>query len=94
LQSKKIGQIDKDTKQRNTELVAISKYQLYDKGQLAKLLSYHPKTAVHLHMEGGKAVDGFYHLVFRSITSNIMSCLSFLLLFHLITMMERRKKYN
>ena len=42
-------------------------------GRSAKLLSYHPKTAVQLHMEGGNVVDGFYHLIFRSIAKNIMS---------------------
>ncbi len=47
--------------------------QLPDRCQLAKLLSYHPSTAVQLHMEGGKGVDGFHHLVFHSIASNIMS---------------------
>jgi hypothetical protein len=45
----------------------------HDKGQLVKLLSYHPTTAVQLHMEGGKVVDGFHHLVFHSIASNIMN---------------------
>jgi hypothetical protein len=46
---------------------------LHDKCQLVKLLSYHPTTAVQLHMKRGKVVDGFHHLVFHSITSNIMN---------------------
>jgi hypothetical protein len=29
-------------------------------------------------MEGGKVVDGFHHLVFYSIASNIMNCPFFL----------------
>jgi hypothetical protein len=45
----------------------------HDKGQLVKLLSYHPTTAVQLHMGEGKVVDGFHHLVFRLIARNIMS---------------------
>ena len=43
-----------------------------DKGQLVKLLSYHPTTAVHLYMKGGNVVDGFYQSKLRSITSNVM----------------------
>jgi hypothetical protein len=63
--------IEEDTKQRNIQLADISRYRLYDKYQSVKLLSYHPTTAVHLHMEGG--LDGLNHLVFHSIASNIMN---------------------
>ena len=60
-------------KTQQSKLENISKCQLYNKGQLAKLLSYHPTTDVRLPMKEGKVVDGFHHLVFHSITSNIMN---------------------
>ena len=49
----------------------VLKCQPYSKGRPVRLLSYHPTTAVHLHMEGG--LDSLHHLVFRSIASNIMN---------------------
>ncbi len=66
-----IQTIDYNAEERNTQRVL--KCHLYDKCQLAKLLSYHPTTAVQLHMEGGKVVDGFHHLVFHSVASNVMN---------------------
>ena len=43
------------------------------KGRPVKLLSYHPTTAVHLHMEEGEVVDGLHQFVFRLIARNIMN---------------------
>jgi hypothetical protein len=81
----------KDKTQERSKLENIPKCR-HDKGQLVKLLSYHPMTtAIQLHMERPKAADGSHHLVFHSITSNIMNW-PFLILFQLI-MMKRRKKY-
>jgi hypothetical protein len=77
----------KDKTQKRVKQENISKGR-HDKGQLAKLLSYHPTTAVQLHMEGGKVVDGYSKIV-----SNIMNWPFFLDLFQLITMMKRRTKY-
>ena len=65
--------IEEDTKQRNIQLADISRYRLYDKYQSVKLLSYHPTTAVHLHMEEGEVVDGLHQFVFRLIARNIMN---------------------
>ena len=59
--------VEDNTQERNTP-ENISKCR-HDKCQLVKLLSYHPTTAVQLHMKRGKVVDGFHH----SITSNIMN---------------------
>jgi hypothetical protein len=75
-----IQTVSENTKERNTQLEDISKRKLYDKGQIAKFLSYHPMTDVRLSMEEGKVVDGFHHLIFRSTTaaSNIMSSPFFL----------------
>jgi hypothetical protein len=63
-----IQTLEDNRKERNTQL----EHRIYGEGQLAKLLSYHPTTAVQLHMEGGKVVDGFHHLIFRSIVRNII----------------------
>ena len=63
----------KDKTQERSKLGNISKCQLYNKGQLAKLLSYHPTTDVRLPMKEGKVVDGFHHPIFHSIASNVMS---------------------
>jgi hypothetical protein len=62
-----------DKTQKRNKLGDTSKYQLYDKGQLAKLLSYHPMTDVRLSMEEEKAVYGFHHYIFHSIASDVMS---------------------
>jgi hypothetical protein len=62
----------KDKPQERTKLENTSKCQLYNKGQLAKLLSYHPMTAIRLPMKNGKVVDGFHHSIFHSIASNVM----------------------
>ncbi len=64
--------VEAETQERNIPENS-SRCQLHDRFQLAKLLSYHPSTAIQLHMEGGKAVDCFHHLVFHSIASNIMN---------------------
>jgi hypothetical protein len=61
----------KDKTQERSKL-NVSKCR-HDKGQLAKLLSYHPTTDVRLPMKEGKLVDGFHHPIFHSLASNVMS---------------------
>jgi hypothetical protein len=74
VQSKRtIQSLEENRRERITQPEDISMCHLYSKCQSAKLLSYHSTIAVHLHMEGGKVVDDFHHLVFHSIVSNIMN---------------------
>ena len=66
------SQTPKDKPQERAKLENTSKCQLYNKDRLAKLLSYHPMTDIHLPMKKGKVVDGFHHSIFHSIASHIM----------------------
>jgi hypothetical protein len=90
--SKTLQTLEVDTEKSETQPKKISKCQLYGKGQLAKLLSYHPTTDIRRHMKEGKVVDGFHHSIFPSITSDIMSWPSFLAF--LIDNNERDGKYS
>lgn len=65
--------LEYNIEKRETQTVDILKCQLHGKDQSVKLLSYYPTTAVQLHMDGGKVADGFLHLIFHSIVSNIIS---------------------
>ena len=69
--------LEGNTEKSETQPKEISKCQLREKDQLAKL-SYRLMTDVRPPMEEGKAVDGFHRSIFFLIASSIMNWLSFL----------------
>jgi hypothetical protein len=62
-----------NTEKNEAQPKEIPKFQMRDKDQLAKLVSYHQMTDVRLPMDEKKVVDGFRHSIFRSMASSILN---------------------